>query len=508
MCVALAAFAVAPALAQAPTPARGPYAFNRVGEAFDAAERAYFRLFPGVDGFVEARLHSQDSVRAVFAIERAGQPDSLVVVKAAAVPALDAYLRDFERVHDRVHEVPWAFIYPIARPLKRFGPGLPLVARLHDGRTVRGRLLYADERIVVLTQEQTEGAQLRDADADVLLRREIYHLRDVLPPHRRLFGEVNVLGAGNDGVYERHTLPLIRRRAISRHGPSPEVQGVISARLAEARRAASAGASSPIDPADLRRLLSRWHLSLRVHPLTPANGFDYAVQTASGSTVSGAGAFSRAPFSLALARSIGPRWWGGLAVQYTPTQGAGGPFAYEFGVSNRPEDRFRVLGINRAIRQQAGEATAGGLFVSPQVTVLLKPYGQFGYLRGQGLTRLAEVRASAGPSLGLVGHYSTLQTSWLDVDQRSGRFLRIEVEGVGQRTSQVLVGAEGGADLSLYVRRGLSFVFSGRARYYPSMTVPELVFTESRTGTVAKRRAEQASHVLMGEVQVGVEVHL
>ncbi len=110
--VLLSVLCLLPGLVRAQSPT--PYVISeRVGPVIDAEERAYFGLFPDVEGFTEARAFAAgDSVRIEIG-SSAG--DSVLVLPRATAEALGRFIETFEQHPSAFQNPNWQVLRPYLR---------------------------------------------------------------------------------------------------------------------------------------------------------------------------------------------------------------------------------------------------------------------------------------------------------------------------------------------------------------------------------------------------------
>ena len=189
----LALFLVAPELhAQMAGEAAPSYVLSeRVGAVLDAEERAYFGLFPRLDGFASAHIYALTDTTIAFAIARRGQPDTTITASREAAEALGRYIDRYERLfgfRDARRLESWGLVIPFARPDKPFHEGHDLTITTRNDEEITGRLLYIDSAVVVLSQADARLDRLtRTDEAVVLFPYEIKHVEGKAPISLRLF---------------------------------------------------------------------------------------------------------------------------------------------------------------------------------------------------------------------------------------------------------------------------------------------------------------------------------
>lgn len=141
---------------------------ERLGTVIDAHERAYFGLFPGVEGFTEARAFAgeADSVRVVIA--RAQAADSVVVLARPVARALGRFVETFEQHRTaRVHPA-WAVVSAYVQGNVRV-PYVHSYGRLRafvENGSYAGHPVYVSDSLVVLSREGRPGFDWRSFEGD------------------------------------------------------------------------------------------------------------------------------------------------------------------------------------------------------------------------------------------------------------------------------------------------------------------------------------------------------
>lgn len=145
----LAAFCLVPALARAQSDV--PYVLSeRLGSTIDAEERAYFGLFPDVEGFTEARTYAEgDSVRVEIA---ASPADSVATMPRATAEALGRFVETFEQHPAAFRNPDWQVLRPYLRadvPVPYAGEAEHITVFADGGRYV-SQLTYTSDSLVLL----------------------------------------------------------------------------------------------------------------------------------------------------------------------------------------------------------------------------------------------------------------------------------------------------------------------------------------------------------------------
>ncbi|MGI9175482.1 MAG: hypothetical protein ACR2GR_09225 [Rhodothermales bacterium] len=251
-------------LAQEASEAPAAYVISeRVGVVLDAEERTYFGFFPRLEGFESAAIHAPTDTTVAFAIARQGHPDTTVVASREAAEALRDYVDLYEQIFDfdgaeQIEQ--WGLVVPFVQPVKPYREGRRLSITTVTGEKMAGRLLYATEDIVVLSQADTRMGRLTRADEAVVpFPREVQHVRGRSPFAGAFSNALNIPWAGNDSLYANYTLSTLRRSTAFVAGPSPEIRAAI-----RRKQNASTPPAEPVpfDQARLRRLTHRLHVSL------------------------------------------------------------------------------------------------------------------------------------------------------------------------------------------------------------------------------------------------------
>lgn len=141
---------------------------ERLGTVIDAHERAYFGLFPGVEGFTEARAFAgeADSVRVVIAREQTA--DSVVVLARPVARALGRFVETFEQHRTaRVHPA-WAVVSAYVQGNVRV-PYVRSYGRLKafvEGGSYAGHPVYVSDSLVVLSEQGRPGFDWQSFEGD------------------------------------------------------------------------------------------------------------------------------------------------------------------------------------------------------------------------------------------------------------------------------------------------------------------------------------------------------
>src|SRR5690606_39152130 len=91
-----------------------PYVFSeRIGPGIDSAERSYFGLFPGADGFTQARAFAEgDSVRVEIGTSAV---DSVLVLPRLTAEALGRFVETFEQARAAFYNPNWQLVSKYVR---------------------------------------------------------------------------------------------------------------------------------------------------------------------------------------------------------------------------------------------------------------------------------------------------------------------------------------------------------------------------------------------------------
>ncbi len=483
--------------------AQGIKISERVGEEIDQKERAYFNLFRDVENFVSATLHEHnDDDKMVFAIrrmEQAGADTSLVVDKQVT-EELSRYLDAFETIYRQYKVLEWGWLIQVASPLDPFKEGILLDVTRRDGSHVTGHLVFIDERVVVLSAAETIIDRLVDlSEAVVLLPHEIERVVDARPLPSRLLKEINIAGAGNDGVYQTVTIPQLRNNAVVHRAPSPEIAALIERAVAQ-RPSPDPVAHVPVDEAYLRRFTSRWHLVFSFHPLPASQRLTYTVDFNGWVERQGQVAFSPVTFSTALHYGISERFWVGGSLRYAPRAQQQARFEDTIEELRGIEENF--FGTFKVLSEGVGAVRASGLFINGMVTCVVKPYDQFAFLKGRlpSWIRRQEVRVAAGLSYANLSFHGEL----LDALTPGGPTFVVYGDRFSSRQSAL--GGIASFEADLYLSRQLSFGVSTRLSYYPKVSIPEHQLPEPGGSKV--KVIKGGNHPLtFAEIGLGVRVH-
>lgn len=147
---ALVALCVSTAATAQPT----PYVFSeRVGPEIDAAERAYFGLFPGADAGASAQAYAVgDSVEVVIA--DAESPGMRVTMTRGTAEALGRFIETFEQAETAFYNPDWQVASPFVRadvPVPYTGSARAATFFVDGGRYV-GHPTYASSDVLLIGQ--------------------------------------------------------------------------------------------------------------------------------------------------------------------------------------------------------------------------------------------------------------------------------------------------------------------------------------------------------------------
>ncbi|MBS1912895.1 MAG: hypothetical protein JST22_12995 [Bacteroidetes bacterium] len=221
---------------------------ERVGEEISASERAYFGLFPTVEGFRTAHIvkASDSTMRAVISGNDAGRPfDTTITMSLRAFNLLRVYVNEFESLfYKDSSTASGKSIRHLARPVNLFQEdALPLEAEMADGRVVSGSLVYADDSVIVLGVPHFLAYRPGDVESvQVLVPGNILRLHDVRGTIGHMFNDVDLPVGRNAAVYRTEGLDYLSWRAVFYPYPSPELLRAIQ----KANRAEQSGGAAPV----------------------------------------------------------------------------------------------------------------------------------------------------------------------------------------------------------------------------------------------------------------------
>lgn len=131
-----------------------PYVLSeRIGTSITAEDRAYFGLFPDRADFVSASVFEGSGSDIALHITTSNR-QVVETLSSAVATELENYLDNYERyiLENDFQSLNWLLIRHLVNPESPYGEGQPVHIRLHDGASYQGRLLYADEDHILLTQ--------------------------------------------------------------------------------------------------------------------------------------------------------------------------------------------------------------------------------------------------------------------------------------------------------------------------------------------------------------------
>ena len=157
--------------------AQEAYTFTpRLGPAIDAEERAYFGLFPEVDGFAEAHAMAQgDSIGVTIETSAA---DSVLTMSRVAAEALGRFVETFEHSTTAFYNPNWQFVKDYVRadiPVPYIERRGSVTAFVNDGY-YEGHPVYASDDLLVLDSSPSfdwraytpDGTPLQVSDIDAV----------------------------------------------------------------------------------------------------------------------------------------------------------------------------------------------------------------------------------------------------------------------------------------------------------------------------------------------------
>lgn len=131
-----------------------PYILSkRIGATITLEDQAYFGLFPDVTNFVSAAVYEGARTDIEVHITTRAQP-IVETLSAATAAELGKYLDGFERyvLENDFQSLNWLLIRHLVNRTKPYEAGKNLRITLHNGQSHTGRLLYADDNHILLTQ--------------------------------------------------------------------------------------------------------------------------------------------------------------------------------------------------------------------------------------------------------------------------------------------------------------------------------------------------------------------
>ncbi len=221
---------------------------ERVGEEISASERAYFGLFPTVQGFRTARIvkAGDSAMRAIVSGNDAGRPfDTTITMSLRAFNLLRIYVNTFESLfYKDSTTASGKSIRLLARPVNVFQEdALPLEAEMADGRVVSGSLVYADDSVIVLGVPHFLANRPGDVESvQVLVPGNIVRLHDLRGAVGHMFNDVDLPVGRSAAVYRTEGLDYLAWRAVFYPYPSPELLRAIQ----RADRTQQPGGTAPV----------------------------------------------------------------------------------------------------------------------------------------------------------------------------------------------------------------------------------------------------------------------
>lgn len=131
-----------------------PYVLSeRLGTSISAEDRAYFGLFPDRADFVSASVFEGSGSDIAIHITTRNRRVIETLSRAVATE-LGSYLDNYERyiLENDFQSLNWLLIRHLVNPEVPYSEGQRVHVRLHNGLSHEGRLLYADEEHILLTQ--------------------------------------------------------------------------------------------------------------------------------------------------------------------------------------------------------------------------------------------------------------------------------------------------------------------------------------------------------------------
>lgn len=440
---------------------------DRIGERLDRLTRDYFGILPGVDGFSSAVITGHDDTTVAFIVARRRNGDTTVVMPRGTFAQLRLYVDHFEGLFaDDTTTIDWQALNGFVLPVNPFiNKPLELVIRSRSGEEVTGFVLYADSSAIVLGaswDQRIDGG--RSAAAQVLAPSDIALVRDTRGFGGHFFSEIDIPIEGNDTIFRREILPIVRHRMRYAPLPPPEIISAIKA-------ASHAGRfSAPMTVAELEELNPprRLHIGVFYGTIGNQSSTEYTIETYNAPQKTN-GVQGPAPtiwgasldYSLARRFSIGI----GFVGQSAGAQIDDSLFDYE-----------RYKG-------SLGEATAKFVMI-PSGRYLTDPISRFQISLGVGVA-----------------------IQWLEIEQRVKS--PYSQKGNTFNDRRTIIGAVGTFGLGYYLRPNLSIDFEGRVTTLPEQEVPGHEFMSlGGSPIVLRSHSKYRISTATSNLLFGVRIHI
>ena len=132
----------------------------RLGEIIDQDERRYFNLFPTVEKFTSAKASIRADHHVDITITRPSEHDTTFTISETLAENLAIFIEGFESVRSKKSAVSWEILGGLAwsgaalESKSTKGNGAKIITR--NGETFHGKLLYANDSLVVLWQSSDD----------------------------------------------------------------------------------------------------------------------------------------------------------------------------------------------------------------------------------------------------------------------------------------------------------------------------------------------------------------
>ena len=205
---------------------------ERTGSTITSRTREYFGLFPAISGFESATISSRGDGGIDFIITRGNSGrDTTIALPDTAAAELERYITTYEWLfRSDTNSIRWESLRDIVRPNDPIaGDPAVIVVHTRDGRKVRGAIVFAGERTLLLAPDTLLGDHPRlMRSIEAFGASEIEGIEADQWSMGYLLRDADLRIGGNDTLYRMVISLIVDRRRFYHGVPSPEVDRLIA----------------------------------------------------------------------------------------------------------------------------------------------------------------------------------------------------------------------------------------------------------------------------------------